>query len=141
MWVAAPGEGVITTYPFGLYAAGWGTSFSSPYGRRNRDPRLEHAIAGHSEPGRRGPSRMRSSLGSNMGYGRLNVYWTLSGDESSSGSASLGGERRSDADDGQSRRLALPSSPTRIEALSEALPFLDRSGERSAPVVGCSSSH
>ena len=30
VWVAAPGEGVITTYPFGLYAAGWGTSFSSP---------------------------------------------------------------------------------------------------------------
>jgi subtilisin family serine protease len=27
---AAPGEGVITTYPSGLYAAGWGTSFSAP---------------------------------------------------------------------------------------------------------------
>jgi len=27
---AAPGEGVITTYPGGLYAAGWGTSFSAP---------------------------------------------------------------------------------------------------------------
>src|SRR6202021_3988462 len=31
VWVAAPGEGVITTYPFGTYAAGWGTSFSSPF--------------------------------------------------------------------------------------------------------------
>jgi len=30
VWVAAPGEGVITTYPFGTYAAGWGTSFSTP---------------------------------------------------------------------------------------------------------------
>lgn len=30
VWVAAPGEGIITTYPFGTYAAGWGTSFSSP---------------------------------------------------------------------------------------------------------------
>ena len=30
VWVAAPGEGVITTYPFATYAAGWGTSFSSP---------------------------------------------------------------------------------------------------------------
>lgn len=28
--VAAPGEGIITTYPFGTYAAGWGTSFSTP---------------------------------------------------------------------------------------------------------------
>jgi subtilisin family serine protease len=30
VWIAAPGEGVITTYPFGTYAAGWGTSFSAP---------------------------------------------------------------------------------------------------------------
>lgn len=28
--VAAPGEGIVTTYPGGLYAAGWGTSFSAP---------------------------------------------------------------------------------------------------------------
>lgn len=31
VWVAAPGEGVVTTYPFGNYAAGWGTSFSAPF--------------------------------------------------------------------------------------------------------------
>ena len=30
VWVAAPGEAVITTYPFGSYAAAWGTSFSTP---------------------------------------------------------------------------------------------------------------
>lgn len=30
VYVAAPGEGVITTYPGGNYAAGWGTSFSAP---------------------------------------------------------------------------------------------------------------
>jgi Subtilase family len=30
VWVAAPGEAVITTYPFGSYAAVWGTSFSAP---------------------------------------------------------------------------------------------------------------
>jgi serine protease len=29
--VAAPGEGVITTYPFKTYAAAWGTSFSTPF--------------------------------------------------------------------------------------------------------------
>jgi subtilisin family serine protease len=29
-WIAAPGEGVITTYPFKAYAAVWGTSFSAP---------------------------------------------------------------------------------------------------------------
>ncbi|PYU17872.1 MAG: hypothetical protein DMG30_30020 [Acidobacteria bacterium] len=31
VWVAAPGEGIVTTYPFSTYAAGWGTSFSAPF--------------------------------------------------------------------------------------------------------------
>src|SRR5579859_5018709 len=30
VFIAAPGEGVVTTYPGGNYAAGWGTSFSTP---------------------------------------------------------------------------------------------------------------
>jgi thermitase len=30
VWVAAPGEGIITTYPWGSFAAVWGTSFSAP---------------------------------------------------------------------------------------------------------------
>ena len=31
VWVGAPGEGIVTTYPYGTYAAGWGTSFSAPF--------------------------------------------------------------------------------------------------------------
>jgi subtilisin family serine protease len=31
VYMAAPGEGVVTTYPWGTYAAGWGTSFSTPF--------------------------------------------------------------------------------------------------------------
>src|SRR5215472_16718516 len=31
VWVAAPGEQIVTTYPFSAYAAGWGTSFSAPF--------------------------------------------------------------------------------------------------------------
>jgi subtilisin family serine protease len=31
VWLAAPGEGVVTTYPWGTYAAAWGTSFSTPF--------------------------------------------------------------------------------------------------------------
>ncbi len=31
VWVAAPGEQIVTTYPFGSYAAGSGTSFSAPF--------------------------------------------------------------------------------------------------------------
>jgi subtilisin family serine protease len=30
-FLAAPGEGVVSTYPFGTYAAAWGTSFSTPF--------------------------------------------------------------------------------------------------------------
>jgi len=31
VWVGAPGEGIVTLYPYGSYAAGWGTSFSTPF--------------------------------------------------------------------------------------------------------------
>jgi len=31
VWVAAPGEGIVSTYPYGTYAADWGTSFSAPF--------------------------------------------------------------------------------------------------------------
>jgi len=31
VWVDAPGEGIVTTYPFGSYSAGWGTSFSTAF--------------------------------------------------------------------------------------------------------------
>jgi hypothetical protein len=31
VWLAAPGEGIVTTYPGNHYAAAWGTSFSTPY--------------------------------------------------------------------------------------------------------------
>lgn len=31
VWVAAPGEAIVTTYPYDHYAATWGTSFSTPF--------------------------------------------------------------------------------------------------------------
>ncbi len=31
VWMAAPGEAIISTYPFGTYSANWGTSFSAPF--------------------------------------------------------------------------------------------------------------
>lgn len=30
VFMSAPGEGIVTLYPWGTYAAGWGTSFSTP---------------------------------------------------------------------------------------------------------------
>jgi subtilisin family serine protease len=31
VWISAPGEAVMSTYPYGTYAVGWGTSFSAPF--------------------------------------------------------------------------------------------------------------
>jgi hypothetical protein len=31
VWLGAPGEGIVTLYPYGTYAATWGTSFSTPF--------------------------------------------------------------------------------------------------------------
>ncbi|MGA7916396.1 MAG: S8 family serine peptidase [Candidatus Acidiferrales bacterium] len=77
VWVAAPGEGIITTYPFGWYAAGWGTSFSSPMVAGTASLILD-------EQPKASPSQAASAaahakwIGANMGNGRLDVYGTLS---------------------------------------------------------------
>src|SRR5260370_17273116 len=31
VWVAAPGEAIVTTYPFSTYSAAWGTSSTAPF--------------------------------------------------------------------------------------------------------------
>ena len=73
VWLAAPGEGIITTYPFGTYAAGWGTSFSTPFvsgtaalfvGQNSPLSQSEAATAlAQAEP-----------LSSELNHGRLDVY-------------------------------------------------------------------
>jgi len=73
VWVAAPGEAVITTYPWGSYAAGWGTSFSTPFvsgaaallvGMQSTASYWEASWAiSHAVP-----------VSSELGYGRLDLY-------------------------------------------------------------------
>ena len=77
--VGAPGDGVVSTYPGGLFAAGWGTSFSTPLvagtvallssevsdtgqGAMGEEVRAVH----HG-------SEVIPSLGSLIGWGRLDV--------------------------------------------------------------------
>lgn len=77
VWLAAPGEGVITTYPFGLYAAGWGTSFSCPMvsGTASLILDLQSTYSQNQAAYAFAHSKF---VGFNMGYGRLNAVWALS---------------------------------------------------------------
>src|SRR5437588_2903360 len=78
VWVAAPGEAIISTYPFGTYAAGWGTSFSAPFVSgaaallRNRRSNINEArtaaAVAHAVP-----------IGHDMGHGRLDLVQALRG--------------------------------------------------------------
>jgi len=77
VWVAAPGENIVTTYPFGTYAASSGTSFSSPLVAGtaalilNLEPNANQSQAASA-------IAHAHWIGSNMGHGRLDVYQTLS---------------------------------------------------------------
>ena len=77
VWVAAPGEGVITTYPFATYAAGWGTSFSSPMVAGTASL-LVNMQSGASENQASWAVAHAKWIGVNMGNGRLDVYGSLS---------------------------------------------------------------
>jgi subtilisin family serine protease len=78
VWMAAPGEAVVTTYPWGTYAAGWGTSFSTPYVAGTA------AILLGTNGGCSRPSSVPLALASadnignpSMGFGRLDTYRAL----------------------------------------------------------------
>src|SRR5262249_16741827 len=73
VWIAAPGENVVTTYPGGTYASASGTSFSCPLVTGTADlmlsisPSLNESSAAdaltHAQP-----------LTPDVNHGRLNVY-------------------------------------------------------------------
>jgi hypothetical protein len=82
VWVAAPGEAIISTYPFGSYSASWGTSFSAPMVAGTAALLLDGAT-------RPSPDQTAGAIGhaywisNELGHGRLDVYsaveaWRLS---------------------------------------------------------------
>jgi len=82
VWVAAPGENVMTTYPFGTYSVTSGTSFTSPMVAGtaalllNVQPNLTPAAAAEAIAD-------ANWIGPNMGYGELDVYLALTSLEQS----------------------------------------------------------
>jgi subtilisin family serine protease len=77
VWVTAPGEGIVSTYPFGTYSAGWGTSFSAPFVSGGA------ALLSALNPGVKQSSAAAAIAhaqplnGSGLGNGRLDLYLAL----------------------------------------------------------------
>src|ERR1700756_1975833 len=74
VWMAAPGEGVMTTYPWGTYAAGWGTSFSAPFVSGTAALMLGTNGNCTSSKVASGLAHAASISDPQLGYGRLDTY-------------------------------------------------------------------
>jgi subtilisin family serine protease len=74
VWMAAPGEGVVTTYPWGTYAAGWGTSFSTPFVAGTAALMLGTNGNCTSSNVASGLAHATSISDPQLGYGRLDTY-------------------------------------------------------------------
>jgi subtilisin family serine protease len=78
VWLAAPGEQIVTTYPFGTYAAANGTSFSAPFVSGTASL-LINLKGSANQSQAESAFTHEQYIGANMGYGRLDIYRTLGG--------------------------------------------------------------
>jgi len=77
VWVAAPGESIVSTYPFATYAAGWGTSFSAPFVSGGA-ALLRNLQTGIAQSGAKTATAHAVPLADpNMGNGRLDLCMAL----------------------------------------------------------------
>ncbi|HKD80498.1 MAG TPA: S8 family serine peptidase [Candidatus Angelobacter sp.] len=76
VFIGAPGEGLITTYPGGNYAAGWGTSFSAPLIAGEAALVLQAKPSYH--PGDVANAISRAAALPQMGHGRADICQALS---------------------------------------------------------------
>jgi subtilisin family serine protease len=77
VWIAAPGEAVVTTYPWATYAAGWGTSFSTPFVAGTAALMLGTNGGCSSSHTRLGLAAADYIGDLDMGFGRLNSYQSV----------------------------------------------------------------
>ena len=82
---AAPGEGIVTTFPGGNYAAGWGTSFSAPMVAGAASLVLQARPA--SKPGDIQNGLSKTKQIGDMGYGRIDLYQSLTNLVNNSGAS------------------------------------------------------
>jgi len=76
VWVAAPGEAIVTTYPFSTYAAGWGTSFSAPFVSATASLLLNKQVK--TNEGQAAAAVAHAvAIGPDMGNGRLDIVQAL----------------------------------------------------------------
>jgi hypothetical protein len=76
VWLAAPGEGIVTTYPWSTYAAAWGTSFSAPFVSGTVSLLLQAAPA-LSQTQAANAVGNAVPVGSGLGHGRLDIVQAL----------------------------------------------------------------
>jgi subtilisin family serine protease len=85
VWIAAPGEAIISTYPFGTYAAGWGTSFSAPLVSGSVALLLEVGSPCNEYQAAQALAHAKQ-LSPDLNHGRLDLYQAISAWRSASGS-------------------------------------------------------
>jgi len=76
VWIAAPGENIISTYPGGTYGSSSGTSFSSPIVAGTAALCLDLKSGLNQNKAANALSHARK-LTSDLNYGRLDVYQAL----------------------------------------------------------------
>jgi len=74
VWVAAPGEGIVSTYPYGTYSAGWGTSFSAPFISGTAALLLQVSPNVNEQTAAAAIAHAMQLSTSGMGNGRLDTY-------------------------------------------------------------------
>jgi hypothetical protein len=76
VWVAAPGEGIVSTYPYGTYSAGWGTSFSAPF-VSGTAALLVNVSSNVNQQNAAAAIAHANWISSDMGNGQLDIYQAL----------------------------------------------------------------